>query len=476
MLELPLLTTRTNTETSRARGTSDRDTAEVVFSEVGQKQALIGPWTRALGRVLLLLSLMLSAGAIWLVTSPSPWNLLAKRLVRDLPGELAFQNIDLTGPGDLFVPTTWEVTLEGLRWSPSDPGGPSFEVDRLTVPLPDWGTWQEQRRLQVPWARVVGLHLTVPTQRPPPPWEATDDPLTLAADEVEVWDTRLTVAPDDPLPGLTASQIYAKIEGVTFRPGTRDFSGLGEARVGPLRYGDLDFESATVPQIVADSRGVVLDGVTFGLAAGTGTASLRFEGFLKTQTTLGLDASVQGLRIQEIISATSDRPSPIRGRVSAEAEMQTDPEAERGTGVLNANVRIPELIIPLDLEGKTVGPFLRGVLEVFGYRAGGGLRIKSLHGPIRLGRGWVSADGLRSTVLGVSLEVRARIDQGKTWILVRRLPRARNLGGLSRSNSAVGLVIEGYRDELWLRVADQAEMKAGRQVGPIRKDGVQVSH
>ncbi len=446
-----------------------------MFSEVGQKQPLIGPWTRALSRVLLLLILMLAAGTIWLVTSPTPWNLLAKRLVRDLPGELAFRTLDLTGPGEPLSPSTWEISLEGLRWSPSDPGGPSFEVDKLTVPLPDWVTWQQQRRLQVPWARVVGLHLSVPTQRPPPPWEATDDPLTLAAQEVEVWDTRLTVAPDAPLPGLTASQIYAKLEGVSFRPGSRDFSGRGHARVGPLRYGDLDFDSATVPQIVADSRGVVLDGVTFGLAAGTGTANLRFDGFLKTQTLLGLEATVQGLRIQDIISATSDRPSPIRGRVSAEAFMQTKPDAERGSGVLTASVRVPELFIPLDLEGETVGPFLRGVLELFGYRAGGGLRIKSLYGPIRLGRGWVAVDGLRSTILGVPIEVRARIDQGKTWILVRRLPRVRNRGSLSRSNGAVGLVIEGYQDDLWLRVADPAEMKAGRQVGPLRKDGVQVS-
>lgn len=446
-----------------------------MFSEVGQKQPLIGPWARALGRGVALLTLLLTAAVLWVVTSPTPWNLLAERLVRDLPGELEFRGIDLTGPGDPFDPLSWEVTLEGLRWTPSDPGGPSFSVDRLTAPLPDWATWQSQRQIRVPWARIVGLHMTAPTQRPPPAWEPTDAPLSLAADRVELWDTRLTVAEDDPLPGLVAREIYAELEGVTFRPGTRDFRGLGHARIGPLQYGDLLFDSATVGQIVADERGVTLDHVAFGLAAGEGTATLRFEGFLKTQTTLGLEATVHRLRIQDIIAATSDRPSPIRGRVSAEVLMETDPTVERGAGVLTAQVRIPELIIPLDLEGQSVGPFLRGVLEIFGYRPGGGLRIRSLSGPIRLGRGWVAVDGLRSTVLGVPIELRARIDQGKTWILVRRLPRLRNLGTLSRATGDIGLVIEGHQDDLWLRVADAAEMKAGRQVGPLRRDGVRVS-
>jgi len=445
-----------------------------VFSEVGQKEPLIGPRARALGRACGLGVLLLATTALWLITSPTPWNLLAERLVRDLPGELELTGIDLTGPGDPLDPLTWEVTLEGVRWTPSDPGGPSISVDRLTAPLPDWATWQNQRQIRVPWARVVGLHLDAPTQRPPPPWQATDDTLSVAADRVEVWDARLTVAADDPLPGLTASEIYADLESVTFRPGTRDLRGLGHARIGPLQYGDLPFDSATVGQIVADERGVVLESVAFGLAAGEGTATLRFEGFLKTQTSLGLEASVHRLRIQDIIAATSDRPSPIRGRVSAQALMETDPTQERGAGVLTAQVRVPELIIPLDLEGQTVGPFLRGVLEVFGYRPGGGLRIKSLVGPIQLGRGWVDVDGLRSTVLGVPIEVRARIDQGKTWILVRRLPRLRNLGSLTRATGAVGLVIEGYQDDLWLRVADEAEMKAGRQVGPTRKEGVRV--
>ena len=63
--------------------------------------------------------------------------------------------------------------------------------------------------------------------------------------------------------------------------------------------------------------------------------------------------------------------------------------AEKGSGVLTAQVRIPELFIPLDIEANSLAPVLRGVLEIFGYRQGQGLRIKNLHGPIRLGPGWV---------------------------------------------------------------------------------------
>ncbi len=446
-----------------------------MFNEVGEQRPLVGTWVRTLARLVGLLTLLGATGALWLVTSPVPWTLLAERLVRDLPGELEIASIDLTGPGDPLNPSTWEITLEGVRWTPTDQGGPRFTATRLVAPLPDWAAWQQRRAVTVPWARVVGLHLEIPEQRPPPPWEVSDDPLTLGADRVEVWDTRFTVHEDDPLVGLAAEAIYAELESVSFCPGTRDFRGLGHARVGPIQYGDLPIDGATVGQIVADERGVVLDGVAYRLAAGSGLATLRFEGLLKSATAMGLDTEVTSLRIQDIVSATSDRPSPIRGRVSAEAAMQTDLAAERGTSVLTAQVRIPELFIPLDLRGEQLGPVLRGALELFGYTQGAGLRIRSLYGPISLGRGWVTVDGLRSTVLGVPIEVKARIDQGKTWILVRRLPRLRNLGTLSRVTGAVGLVIEGHGDDLWLRVADEAEMRSGRQVGRIRKEGVKVS-
>ena len=58
----------------------------------------------------------------------------------------------------------------------------------------------------------------------------------------------------------------------------------------------------------------------------------------------------------------------------------------------------------------------------------------------------------RPTQTHIPIELRARIDQGKTWILVRRLPRLRNLGTLSRATGDIGLVIEGHQDDLWLRV------------------------
>ncbi|GEM_PF-3102937 len=445
-----------------------------MFSEVGQKQPVFGPGVRALVRLLTLGVLVAAGGALWLALSPTPWTWMAERLVRDLPGQVSIAGMDLIGPGELWQPATWELTVEGLEWVPDDPERPAFSVDRASAPLPDLDAWQHRREVHVDWLRIVGLSLHVPTQRPPPPWTPTDDPLALAADRVEIWHTRLQVDEDGPLSGLTASEITGQVDNLRFQPGTRDFSGLGHARIGPLVYGDLAFSQATIDEIVADDRGVVLGGVGFGLASGEGTATLRFEGLLKTQATLTLDTEVTSLRIQDIVAATSDRPSPVRGLVSATGMMQTDPQAERGTSVLTAQVRVPTLVIPLDLQSGTVSPLLRGVLELFGYRPGGGLRLKSLYGPIQLGRGWVSIDGLRSTVLGVAIELRARIDEGQTWILVRRLPRLRNLGALSRATGAVGLVIEGTDDDLYLRIADEAEMKAGRQVGPLRRDGVRL--
>jgi hypothetical protein len=446
-----------------------------VFREVGQKKPLMGPLARVLLRVGVLGVLLTVTFALWLITSPLPWTLLAKRLVRDLPGSLVVQDIDLTGPGNFWEPETWEFTLVGLHWTPDDPEGPVFHLDRLVSPLPDWEEWSNTRELHVPWVRIIGLDLHVPTQRPPPPWERSDNPLSIRIDRVWVWDASFQVDATDSQPGISAGAIYGELKDVRIRPGTRDFSGTGHARIGSLQYGDMPFTGATIGTIVADEQGVLLENAAFGLAAGEGLATLRFEGLLKTATTLTLEADVTSLRLQDIVAATSDRPSPVRGRVSATAQLKTDPTAARGSAILSANVQIPALVIPFDVNMATTGPLLRAMLELFGYQSGDGLNIKSLTGPIRLGQGWIELDGLRSTVLGVAIELRSRIDQNGVWILVRRLPRLRNLGRLTRTTGSVGLVIEGHHDALWLRTANETEMKAGRRVGPFKNEGVRLS-
>lgn len=445
-----------------------------MFSEVGQKQPFFGPWTRGLVRAAVLLVLGLAATLLWAATSPLPWTLLAERLVRDLPGTLEVHGIDLTGPGDPLDPATWEVTLLDVTWTPLEPTQPAFHADRVVSPMPVWESWSASRELHVPWARVVGLDLHLPTQRPPPPWTPTDAPLALRVDRLTLWDAHLQVDADDPLPALTAGEIYGELQSLTFQPGSRDFSALGHARVGTLVRGDLPFTGGTIGSIVADERGVVLDGVVFGLAAGDGRATLRFEGLLKRAATLTLDAELTSLRIQDIVRATSDRGSPVRGLASASVTLVTDPTAERGSAVLDAMVRIPALLIPMDIDLAKTGPVLRGALELFGYRAGDGLRIKSLYGPVQVGSGWISLDGLRSTLLGVPVEVRSRIDDAGVWILVRRLPRIKSVGGHDRSKGAVGLVIEGRHNHLWLRVATEGELQAGRRLGAFKNEGVKV--
>ncbi len=346
-----------------------------MFSEVGQREASLGPLSRALLRLGLLGMLLLFAGGLWMATSPKPWSLLAEHLVRDLPGRIEVQDIDLTGPGQLWDPDSWEITLLGLRWTPDDPTRPAFSAERVACSVPDWEAWNQRQEVHLAWARVVGLDLHLPTQRPPPPWEPTDRPLKLRVDHVEAWDAALQVEEDGLLPALTAGDVYAEFQALSFQPGTRDLTGLGQARIGALQYGDLTFSSAEVGSIVADSRGVVLDQLDFGLAGGEGLATLHFEGLLKTASSVALDATVTSLNIQDIIQASSDRPSPVYGRVSATASLQSDPDAEKGSGVLTAQVRIPELFIPLDIEANSLAPVLRGVLEIFGYRQGQGLRI-----------------------------------------------------------------------------------------------------
>ncbi len=444
-----------------------------MFADVGRRRPTFTQWTRAVARLALLCGLLLVSFLLWIATSTWPWTFAAERLFSALPGEASVGTIDWTGPGDPFDPDTWEVSLEQVRWVPDDPARPRFTLDRVVVGLPDLAGFRETRTLRVPWARVVGLRLVFPTQRPPAPWEPSDDPTRVLIDRVQVWDARVEVAEDAPLPGVLAVGAYADLEAVSFVPGTRELTGRGSAQVARVQYGRLPLTDVVVGSMVADERGVVLDEATYRLTGGKGDVRLGFVGLLKRRADLDLTGNVAGIRIQDIIAATSDQRSPVRGLLSAEAAYQAPGDVPRGSSVLRADVRMPVLRIPLDFDPRELGPVLRGVLELVGYEPGDGIRLDNTHGPLRLGRGWVELDGLRSSVLGVTVDVRSRIDQEGAWILVRRVPRLKVR--FSQLTGAVGLVIEGPHEDLRARIATEAELQAGQQLGPWTREGVSIS-
>lgn len=390
---------------------------------------------------------------LWLWTTPGTVQRVIDHIIGDAPVSVQFATVDLLPHGQRWDPSTWELLFTGVQIRFDDPTRPDVDVDKVVLGVPDLGRAWSGSEVVLRRMIVVGLDIRAKQQRAPRDWEPGDSALALVrAERVEVWDAHFWAPYDTPLPETEVTRIFGTLTDLSFTPGDRALSGSAVLRADQFRTGTLTLDRLSFTEIAAENSNLTLKGGRYAYAGGRGTLTGTVRG-IHRRATVDLRLQLTDAVAETLITASTGKPSPLRGRVDADLEVHSGGSLPRGGAWYEGQIVFQDGRLRL---GRELTPFQRDLFALAPWvelDEQDQLIIGEVAGRARFTRAGVTLHELNYTAGRRDLALWGTLTPEAVALTLRALPQKK-----AEVRAGWGVVIEGQPNALTVRVATREEL------------------